>query len=78
MYQFLFDNGLLEGRHELIDGVIITKMPVNPPHCIALIHLRNWLIGLFGLDFVQTENPTEIPGAEGEVSEPEPDIVATR
>lgn len=78
MYKFLFDNGLLEGRCELIDGVIISKMPIKPPHRIALIYLRDWLQFVFGSKFIQTENPIEIPGEAGEFTEPEPDIVVTR
>ena len=78
VYRFLFDNDLLEGRCELIDGVIISKMPIKPQRRIALIYLRDWLQLVFGSKFIQTENPIEIPGAEGEVTEPEPDIVVTR
>ena len=78
MRKFLIDNGLLEGRSELIDGLIILKMPINPPHRVALMRLRNWLQLLFGLPFVQTENPIVIPGESGETTEPEPDIAVTR
>ena len=53
MCKFLVNNGLLVERHELIDGVIILKKPVNPPHRITLISLQNWLVGLFGFFFAQ-------------------------
>ena len=77
MCEALANNGLLDERYELIDGVIIFKMPVHPPHRIALILLRNWLIVLFGLPFAQTEDPIALPGAEGEITEPQPDIAVT-
>ena len=75
---FLVKNGLLTERHELIDGVIILKMPMKPPHRIALMRLQKWLILLFGFDFVQSEKPILLPGPTGETTEPEPDIAITR
>ena len=78
MRKFLIDNGLLEGRSELIDGVIVLKTPMNPPHRIALMQLQEWLITLFGFYFTQSEKPIVIPGPTGETTEPEPDIAITR
>ena len=78
MRKFLIDNGLLEGRSELIDGVIVLKTPMNPPHRIALMRLQKWLVLLFGFDFVQSEKPIVIPGPTGDTTEPEPDIAITR
>ena len=69
--------GKLTERYELIYGVIYLKMPVNPPHCIALILLRNWLLNVFGLLFVQTENPIAIPGEDGRILRPMPDAAVT-
>lgn len=77
MCQLLEDNGLLNEKFELIDGEIILKMPVNPPHRIALILLRNWLVFVFGSLFAQTENPLDLTGAEGEITQPQPDAAVT-
>jgi Uma2 family endonuclease len=77
MCQLLADNGLLNEKFELIDGVIILKMPMNPPHRIALTLLHSWLISVFGFFFVQTEKPVALPGAEGEITQPQPDAAVT-
>ena len=78
MCEFLTNNGLLDERYELIDGVIILKMPINPPHRIALMLLQRWLILLFEFDFVQSEKSLLISGPTGETTQPEPDIAVTR
>ena len=77
MYHALGDNGFLPERYELIEGVIYNKMPVNPPHRMVLMLVRNWLLMLFGLEFVQTENPIVLTGEDGNTTEPEPDIAVT-
>ena len=74
---FLADNGLLDEGHELIDGEMFLKLPKRPPHRIALWLLQQWLITLFGAAFVQQKGGIELPGAEGETSEPEPDLAVT-
>ncbi len=77
MRNFLADNGLIDAPHELIDGEIFLKMPKRPPHRIALWLLQQWLIAQFGAAFVQQEGSIELPGAEGETTEPEPDLAVT-
>ena len=77
MRNFLADNGLLNEPHELINGEIYLKMPKRPPHRIALWLLEQWLIALFGAAFVQKEEAIVLPGAEGETTEPEPDLAVT-
>ena len=69
--------GKLTERYELIYGVIYLKMPVNPPHRIALILLHQWLVSLFGFLFVQTENSLSIPGEDGRILRPLPDAAVT-
>ena len=73
----LAKQGHLTGRYELIYGVIYLKMPMNPPHRIALILLRQWLVALFGHLYVQTEDPIAIPGEDGRMTQPEPDAAVT-
>lgn len=74
---FLRDNNLLTGRYELIDGEIISKMGQNPPHRIAVILLRNWLIAVFGPLFVQSQASIDVRDADPEHNEPEPDAAVT-
>ena len=69
--------GKLTERYELIYGVIYLKMPVNPPHRIALRHLFEWLVSLFGLPYVLKEDPIAITGADGRISQPMLDTAVT-
>ena len=69
--------GKLTERYELIYGVIYLKMPVNPPHRIALILLGEWLVALFSYRFVQTEDPLVLPGEDGRMTQPQPDAAVT-
>ena len=73
MCQFLMDNGLLIGRYELIDGVILSKMGQNAPHIYVVDMVSEWLRGIYGYRFVRVEKPLAIPGESGETTEPEPD-----
>lgn len=65
----------LNGRYELIDGEILSKMGMNPPHRSVLTLIAEWLIFLFGKRHVLEQVPVRIPGDEGRYTEPEPDIV---
>jgi Uma2 family endonuclease len=76
--EFLVESELLEGRYELIDGEVISKMGQKRPHSIALLALRDWLILLFGAVFVQDQIPMDVSDADPEYNEPEPDVAVTR
>ena len=73
----LAEKGHLTGRYELIYGVIYLKMPMNPPHRIALRLLSQWLVALFGYLYIQTEDPIALPGEDGKTTQPEPDAAVT-
>ena len=73
----LVNNGLLDERYELIDGVILLRPPQKPPHRITGILIRNWLTTIFDFLYVQQTGGLELPGAEGEITEPQPDIAVT-
>jgi Uma2 family endonuclease len=73
----LIENGELEGRYELIDGEILSKMGQNPPHRITVILIVNWLAQVFGNLFIQTQDPMHIRGMYSDHNEPEPDIAVT-
>lgn len=61
---------LTEGPFELIEGEIVYKMGINQPHVFVTHQARGWLEGVFGRDYVQSENPIAL----GAYNEPEPDI----
>lgn len=70
---FLERSGLIEGRYELLDGEIISKMGQNQPHAITVTLLVKWLIAIFGGDFVIGQLPIEIAVSDQETNKPEPD-----
>src|SRR5690349_22185946 len=69
----MWECGILTGRYELIEGVIISKMGQNRLHAYVITRLTAWLLTLFGADFVQFQLPIRVPGKDSETSEPEPD-----
>ncbi|MDX1935211.1 MAG: Uma2 family endonuclease [Capsulimonadales bacterium] len=72
MVRALFDAGLLsEGPFELIEGEILHKMGKRRPDVHVTMRALGWLIGVFGLDYVQKEDPIALD----EHNEPEPDCV---
>ena len=64
-----------EQRFELVEGELISKMPKNRPHSIALKHLRRALDLVFGWQYVDTEIAIDVSPEDNPTSEPEPDIV---
>ncbi len=75
--QAIEEAGILMGRYELIDGEILSKMSQKPPHRIAVILLRNWLIAVFGALFVQSQASISVGDADPDHNEPEPDAAVT-
>jgi Uma2 family endonuclease len=73
----LRESGCLNGRYELIDGEIISKMGRGPTHSFVLQLIAEWLVNCFGLRRVRTQLPVSIPGDDGAYTEPEPDLVVT-
>jgi len=67
---------ILEGRYELIDGEIISKMGQKPPHSMSIMRLNKWLVGLFGGDYVRIQLTMNVRTEDGLFNEPEPDAVA--
>lgn len=70
--------GILEGRYELINGEIISKMGQNPPHSVGLTRLSAWLASVFGGLFVRIKTTIEVADADPAYNEPEPDAAVTR
>ncbi len=75
--EFLARGGLLVGRYELIDGVIISKMGQRPPHSKSLTRLNRYLVASFGVDYVRIQSPVDVSEEDNERNEPEPDGAVT-
>ena len=75
-YHAMIDNGILRSGDpvEFLEGVVVPKMTRNPPHRIALAHLRDLLVTLVG-DAWHVESQEAI---SLDASEPEPDIAVVR
>ena len=67
-YHLLYENGLVEEKAELIEGVIYTKMPKNPVHSEILRRIHSFFKENIKLP-VFKEDPITLNN-----SEPEPDI----
>src|SRR5579862_906625 len=74
---YLQDSGLLTGRYELVDGEIISKMGQKPPHRSTVLRIRNWLMGVFGGMFVQSQSSIDVADEDNDHNEPEPDVAVT-
>ena len=69
-YHLLYENGLVEEKAELIEGVIYSKIPKNPIHSEILRRIMKFLFSSINEDFIiSSENPVTLNN-----SEPEPDI----
>ena len=62
---------------ELIEGELIDTVGKGHLHSFALLLLRDWLAGVFGLSFVWQEIPVDVAPADNSINEPEPDLAVT-
>jgi Uma2 family endonuclease len=74
----LMQYGFLEGRNEVLDGEIVSKMGQNPAHSNALKRLMRVLSALFGLDLLWIQSPITLPAPDNIFNEPEPAVAVTR
>lgn len=75
-YHAMIDCGILKCGDpvEFLEGVLVPKMTRNPPHRIALAHLRDLLQSMVGSDWhIESQEAITL-----EASEPEPDIAVVR
>lgn len=70
--------GLLEGRYELIEGILYDKMGSGGAHSKLLCALCYVLAQLFGLERVRTQMPIRIPVELRRFNEPLPDVAVTK
>lgn len=59
---------------ELVEGELV-KMPKKRPHTIALTVVRNWLILVFGGEYVDSETTIDVAPQDNPTSEPQPDLI---
>lgn len=75
-YHEMIGKGILteDDPVELLEGILVTKMPKNPPHSLATHLLREALARLFSLGWcVNTQEPITLAD-----SEPEPDVAVIK
>jgi len=70
-------NDLLQGRFELIDGEIISKMGQKPAHRLVMMIITRLLMHLFGEEYIQCQSTIDIGDIDAEINEPEPDVAVT-
>jgi len=74
-YHHLIEIGFLteNDKVELLNGWIVSKMPINPPHAAAVSRAARRLERVLGGDWiVRQQSSVSIPSSD---SEPEPDVV---
>lgn len=70
--------GVFEGRrYELINGELIDKMAMNPPHAVVLHLLVRWLNRVFGDAFIRAQMPIDVSPEDNPSSQPQPDACVT-
>jgi Uma2 family endonuclease len=75
-YHEMIRQGILteNDRMELLDGILVRKMTINPPHRLATQLIREVLAGVLPEGWhIQTQSPTTLV-----TSEPEPDGMVVR
>jgi Uma2 family endonuclease len=74
-YRRMVDAGILDdARCELLEGLLVEKMPINPPHGAAVTRLNRRLSRLLSDEWVLfVQSPISVPR-----SQPEPDLAIAR
>lgn len=75
MFYALYNADLIDAKTELLDGVILAKMPQNKPHLNTLMFLQEWLISLFGFRQVRDQYPVDFDIDNKPINTPEPDVI---
>lgn len=77
-YEVLESTGAFQGqRYELIEGELIDKMSVNPPHAAWLSAILKWLNRVFEADNIRTQSPIDVRPEDNPASQPQPDACVT-
>ncbi len=67
--------GVLNYRYELIEGVILRKMPQSIRHARLVRRALLWLVGAFGEDYVLDQATIRVHWADDTTNAPEPDVI---
>lgn len=67
--------GVLDYRYELIEGVILRKMPQNIRHARLVRRAMFWLGGVFGEDHVLDQATIHVHLEDDMTNAPEPDVI---
>lgn len=67
--------GFLDYKYELINGVIIRKMPQNKRHAYCVNKAIRWMHGAFDWSFTQTQSSIRVALPDNPINKPEPDVV---
>ncbi len=76
MYHEMIESGILtpDDRVELLDGILVTKMPQNDRHIFVSEQIRDLLTAMLSAGYhINSQRPVQVPG-----SEPEPDLTIIR
>lgn len=66
--------GFLDYRYELINGVIIRKMPQNKRHAYCVTRALKWAMNRFDTDCLQSQSSLRVAAEDNRVNKPEPDV----
>lgn len=67
--------GVLNYRYELIDGVILRKMPQNTRHARLVRIAMLWLCGIYGQEYVLNQASVRVRRDDDSYNTPEPDVI---
>jgi Uma2 family endonuclease len=62
-------------RLELIEGELISKMGKKRPHTNVMVIMHEWLLRVFGAQYVNQETSMDVAPGDNPINEPEPDLI---
>jgi Uma2 family endonuclease len=69
-------SGIWDQQHlELIEGELISKMGKKRPHTNVMVIMHEWLLRVFGAQFVNQETSMDVASVDNPINEPEPDLI---
>ena len=67
--------GFLDYQYELVNGVIIRKMPQNKRHAYCVNEAIAWMHGAFNRCYTQSQSSVRVATEDNRINKPEPDAV---
>jgi Uma2 family endonuclease len=69
-------SGIWDQQHlELIEGELISKMGKKRPHTNVMVIMHEWLLRVFGAQYVNQETSMDVASVDNPINEPEPDLI---